>query len=370
MSIALLVSGIGLVKSELGATPGRSWSLVAFPVLVVRLVIWHAGVEPATAKAVASFVPMGAALQGRHFLGFEDVVVCVPRGLPHPAAHDGAAARPARRPELSRCPRPRRPADRRCCRFFFLRPADRRTRGASSRRAGVEHHLLVEVWHVGSCTSTLTGASLSCPRTSSRVPGTVSGVGGQVVEQEVAVLVVLLGDLPPVVDAHEAQRGVPCAVVAVGRLEAGLGTRCAGDGERNGDTRPDERRQKSPAYPPTGNPLLARRPTATPRPRCRPCGHARHARNVATLRRVRLTRLSHVRGDRAESVGLLERLQAPALHDQPEAAHHQLEHDLRRVHQKDVGCAGAGHDRRWGRTWSSRVDARLEHAEQARAGQG
>jgi len=79
MSTALLVSGIGLVKKRpWGNTWSFVWSLVAFPVLVVRLVIWHAGVEPATAKAVASFVPMGAALQGRHFLGFEDVwCVCL-----------------------------------------------------------------------------------------------------------------------------------------------------------------------------------------------------------------------------------------------------------------------------------------------------
>lgn len=79
MSIALLVSGIGLVKKRAwGRTWSFVWSIASFPVLVVRLVIWHAGVEPATAKAVAAIVPMGAALQGRHFLGFEDVwCVCL-----------------------------------------------------------------------------------------------------------------------------------------------------------------------------------------------------------------------------------------------------------------------------------------------------
>jgi hypothetical protein len=79
MSIALLIAGVGLVKQR---PWGRSWSVVwswiAFPVLVVRLVIWHLGVEPATASAVASIVPAGAALHGRHFLGFEDVwCVCL-----------------------------------------------------------------------------------------------------------------------------------------------------------------------------------------------------------------------------------------------------------------------------------------------------
>jgi hypothetical protein len=80
MSIALLVSGIGLVRKRAwGRTWSFVWSLVAFPVLLVRLVIWHAGVEPATAKAIASIVaPVGAAMQGRHFLGFEDVwCVCL-----------------------------------------------------------------------------------------------------------------------------------------------------------------------------------------------------------------------------------------------------------------------------------------------------
>jgi hypothetical protein len=80
MSIALLVSGIGLVKKRAwGHTWSFVWSIASFPVLLVRLVIWHAGVEPATAKAVASIAaPLGAAMQGRHFLGFEDVwCVCL-----------------------------------------------------------------------------------------------------------------------------------------------------------------------------------------------------------------------------------------------------------------------------------------------------
>jgi hypothetical protein len=73
MSSALLATGIGLVKRRGWAYLWTNvWAWVSFPVLVVRLLVWHLGVEPATATAVAAIVPAGAALHGRHFLGFED----------------------------------------------------------------------------------------------------------------------------------------------------------------------------------------------------------------------------------------------------------------------------------------------------------
>jgi hypothetical protein len=79
MSVALLISGIGLVKKR---PWGRSWSFwwswVAFPVLVLRLLVWHLGMEPATAAAVASVLPGAPSLHGRHSLGFEDLwCVCL-----------------------------------------------------------------------------------------------------------------------------------------------------------------------------------------------------------------------------------------------------------------------------------------------------
>jgi hypothetical protein len=85
MSCGLLVTGIGLVRKRSWAGLWTQvWAWVAFPVLVLRLLVWHLGVEPAIASTVAAILPLagagaaGAALHGRHFLGFEDVwCVCL-----------------------------------------------------------------------------------------------------------------------------------------------------------------------------------------------------------------------------------------------------------------------------------------------------
>lgn len=74
MSAALLVTGIGLLRKRPWAWQGsKIWAWIAFPALVVRLVIWHFGIAPATAAAIASVLPSGIPAPRAQTMGFEDV---------------------------------------------------------------------------------------------------------------------------------------------------------------------------------------------------------------------------------------------------------------------------------------------------------
>lgn len=73
MSIALLATGIGLVgKRAWGRTVSKIWAWTAFPVLIVRMVIWHVAYAPAQALVLASMLPAGTPATPQ-VLGLDDV---------------------------------------------------------------------------------------------------------------------------------------------------------------------------------------------------------------------------------------------------------------------------------------------------------